>query len=141
MKTSMTETKELTLMPMTERGIENAPKNLKESLERAVAFMKENTGSYGMYEDDKGCPCLIGSYFSKDQRAWIIAEDINDLPIYNAVRKIGHQNLLDLTAMNADQCYVIQNYFDTGRRHELTRMIQEVLKGDRETINGIRFTL
>jgi len=137
----MTETKERTMMPMTATGIENAPKTLKESLERAVVFLKESTGSYGEYENYQGCPCLIGSYFSKEQRAWIIQEDINDEPICKAVRKIGHKNLLDLTAMNAEQCYVMQSCFDTGRRHELTRMIQEVLKGDRAVIRGIEFTL
>ena len=137
----LTETKERTMMPMTATGLINAPKTLKESLERALTFMKENTGSYGEYENYQGCPCLIGSYFTRDQRKWIIAEYINDEAIYKAVRKIGHKNLLDLTAMDVNQCYVMQSYFDTGRRHELTRMIQEILDGKTEQINGIKFTL
>jgi len=121
--------------------IENAPKTLKESLERAVAFLEENEISSSVYENDAGCPCLIGSYFTPQQRAWIIDENLNDLHIYKVVKKIGHQNLTAMTAMSHEQCSVLQHKFDSGRGDRLQTKILDILAAKKGTISGIEFKL
>jgi len=122
-------------------ALNNAPKTLRESLERAVVFLEENDISSALYEDSNGCPCLIGSYFSKDQRAWIIAEGMNEQPIYKTVKTIGEQNLTAMTAMTTNQCSVLQHEFDAGRGDKLQTKILDILTIKKGSINGIEFTL
>jgi len=129
------------LIPMPQVTIDAAPKTLRESLERAITYMETHRGSTGRYEDDRGCPCLIGSYFSKEQRKWIIDEGINGHKMYSAVHQIGHGNLLALTAMDVEQCSLLQLYFDCDHSERLIEMIQEVLDGKTEQIKGTKFVL
>jgi len=126
---------------MTKVTIKNAPKNLTESLERAFTFLEENEISSAVYENEAGCPCLIGSYFSKNQRQWLIDEYLNDKPIYQATKKIGHENLTAMTAMTVDQCSVLQHEFDSGRGNKLQTRILDILTVKKGKINGIIFTL
>ena len=118
-----------------------APKTLRESLERALAFLKENKGGYAKYENSCGDPCLIGSYFTPEQRQWIIKEDINSECIYQAVKVIGEHNLKAMTGMSTDQCSVLQNHFDCKNVPELIECIQDVLLGKRVSIEGTYFIL
>jgi len=128
-------------IPMPQSALDGAPKTLKESLERAITFMETHQGGVGRYEDSKGCPCLIGSYFSKEQRAWIIDEGINGYKMYSAVHRIGHGNLLALTSMNVDQCSLLQLYYDCDHSERLIEMIQAILDGKTEQIKGTKFIL
>jgi len=122
-------------------ALNKAPKNLKESLERALTFMITHKGGAARYEDDKGCPCLIGSYFTPEQRQWIIAKGYNDYQTVSLVHEIGHQNLTAMTGMNTNQCWILQTFYDSHQVVRLTGMIQEILDGKTEYIQCVHFTL
>jgi len=121
--------------------IENAPKTLKESLERAVSFLEENDISSAVYENENGDPCLIGSYFTKKQRAWIIDEGLNDQACNKLVKTIGEQNLTAMTGMSPSQCSLIQSYFDSNDGEKLKGKLLDILSGRNKQIDRIEFNL
>jgi len=94
-----------------------------------------------MYEDKRGCPCLIGSYFTKDQLAWIKEKQINRKTIDTATKIIGTKNLTAMTAMTVDQCYVLQDSFDMGNNETLLTNIKQILSGQRTRISNVEFKL
>jgi len=121
--------------------IKNTPKTLKESLKRAVAFLEENKSGWPMYEDRQGCPCLIGSYFTKEQRKWIKDESLNGSSVAVLETKIGTENLLAMTGMNVNQCRILQQSFDRGRGVNLLESIKHVLAGKSVSIGTEMFQL
>ena len=126
---------------MTKVTIKNAPKTLRDSLKRALTFIKKKKSVKNIYSDNLGNSCLIGSYFTPEQREWIKTKDLNESNIAHVSQKIGRRNLLAMTGMNADQCSVLQNDFDSGDSNFLFASIKGVLAGDRDKISGVRFKL
>jgi len=121
--------------------IENAPKTLKESLKRAVAFLELKPKGENLYQDCEGNPCLLGSYFTSEQLKWIRMKNLNKTQITSVYREIGEKNLTAMTGMTVDQCTVLQQLYDSGNGPLLQSAISTVLKRKMKTIDGISFRI
>jgi len=126
---------------MTKVTIKNAPKTLRASLKRAVTFLERNQSSNAMYEDERGCPCLIGSFFTIEQRKWLKEKRLNRKTIDTVEKKIGTKNLLAMTGMNMHQCFVLQDRFDMGFGDSLLTNIKAALVGQNVSIDDVEFKL
>jgi len=126
---------------MNQVTIENAPKTLKESLERAVVFLKLKPKGDSLYQNFDGNPCLIGSYFTPEQLKWIRMKNMNKEPITSLYCEVGEKNLTAMTSMTLDQCTVLQQLYDSGNGPLLQSAISTVLKGKKKTIEGISFRI
>ena len=121
--------------------IKNAPKTLKSSLKRAVAFLEKTKRGNAVYTDKNFNTCLIGSYFTPEQREWINKKGLNRKAIDTVEKKIGTKNLLAMTGMDVDQCFVLQDEFDMGNGEKLLINIKQILSGQRTSIIGVEFKL
>lgn len=128
-------------------AVTQAPKNLRESLERVAEFLKSGrqSTSYSYLSRSKEGPknCVIGQFFTPDQLEYIRLQGLNRASVKALTRDIGAENLMAMTHLNVDQAWALQDLFDRGveSRRMLLNSVQEVLLLCRPRINNIEFRL
>jgi hypothetical protein len=128
-------------------ALEQAPKTLRQALERIVAYGEKNEMAFRQYLDDEGCHCAIGQFFTPAQLAEIrktpvlgLDATLNSRRVEKLAEVFGKQNIEAMTGMNLAQAKTIQ-YLNDFAHSELLPAIRAVLNGEKCSIRTVEFGL
>lgn len=133
---------------MTHPALEQAPKSLREALERIVAYAKKNGLKQLVYADNfTGRCCAIGQFFTPEQIQEIKdaknrdGNSLNGERIDAVVKRFGEKNIEAMTGMTVEQATAIQIVNDNIGEEKLIGGIQAILKSGYGYIYGVKFDL
>lgn len=112
-------------MTKTHPALSGTPKTLREALTRALAFA-EKAKNYGSccYQSKNGNTCIIGSFFTSEQRRDIAKRGLNGSSALSLSEKLGSNNIRAMTGMSIEQTRVLQSMFD--KRHGKVQLVENL---------------
>jgi len=119
-------------------ALEQAPKNLREALERIRDYAKENPVLPAcMYQGRSGLRRIIGQFFTQAQLDYIKAHkdkdgiSLNHTTVRGMAVAIGKENIEAMTGMTVEQAHALQYQFDNFPRLEFLKRLDAVLRGEK----------
>lgn len=107
-------------------AVQQAPKTLREALERAAAFLNSDRAQPPgtcLYRDGSGKNCIIGSFFTDAQLDDIVTgtESFNRADVPRLAKAVGEWNIELMTGMTRQKAEALQCLFDQRRFRDILR--------------------